>query len=161
MAKFSEWRPIMVNVPIVVTLPAYTQYDSVGGLLTSETVPQLVGGGYINWGRLVDGATQAEAYQLYCYYETPSTIADAAAFVPLEADHLKCFTVLDIPSANYLLTGTEADVAFFHGKDMTTGEYHVFPTLDTGYLKFYLYAQATPDYAAVGDLTLDLCVMVP
>lgn len=161
MTKFSEWRPIMVNVPIVVTLDAYAQYDVVGGLLTSAAVPQLVGGGYINWGRLVDGATQAEAYELYCYYLTPSTIANDAAFVPLEADHKKLFTVLDIPSANYLTTGTEADVALFHGKDKVTGEYHLFPNLATGYLKFYLYAQATPDYAAVGDLTLDLCVMVP
>lgn len=155
-----KWNPIIVNVPIVVTLDAYSQYDVVGGLLTSEAVDQIKGGGYISWGRLVDGATQAEAYQLYCYYLTPSTIANDAAFVPLEADHKKSFTVLDIPSANYLTTGTEADVVFFHGKDMTTGEYHHFPNLATGTLMFYLYAQGTPDYAAVGDLTLDLCLMV-
>ena len=37
----------MINVPIVVTLDAYTQYDSVGGLLTSERVKELKGGGYI------------------------------------------------------------------------------------------------------------------
>lgn len=155
-----HWNPIIVNVPITVTLPAYTQYDVVGGLLTSAAVEQIKGGGYISWGRLVDGENQAEAYQVYCYYLTPSTIADAATFVPLEADHKKLFTVLDIPSANYLTTGTEADVAFFSGKDVTTGEYHHFPNLATGTLMFYLYPQATPDYAATGDLTLDFCLMV-
>ena len=157
-----QWNPLIVNVPIVVTLPAYTQYDVVGGLLTSAAVEQIKGGGFISWGRLVDGAQQAEAYQLFCYYQTPSTIADAAQFIPLEADHKKLFTVLDIPEANYLSIDSEAEanVAFFHGKDLTTGEYHHFPSLGTGYLMFYLYAQATPDYAAVGDLTLDLCLMV-
>ena len=155
-----NWQPVMINVPVVVTLTAYTQYDAVGGLLTSARVPEIKGGGYISWGRLTDGATQAEPYQLYCYYQLPSTVADADLFVPLEADHLKLFTVLDIPAANYHTTGTEADVAFFSGKDVMTSDYHIFPPLATGTLNFYLYAQLTPDYAAVGDLTLDLCVMV-
>jgi hypothetical protein len=155
-----NWTPVMVNVPITVTLDAYTQYDVVGGLLTSAAVPQIKGGGYIAWGRLTDGATQAEPYILYCYYKTPSTFADSAAFVPLEADHLKLFTTLNIPAANYLTTGTEADVAFFSGKDIVTGEYHMFPALETGKLDFYLWSQLTPDYAAAGDLTLDLCIMV-
>jgi hypothetical protein len=155
----------MINVPLTVSLAAYTQYDSVGNdatdvALVSAAIPQIKGGGYIAWGRLVDGATQAEPYQLYCYYLAPSDIADAATFVPLEADHLKLFTVIDIPAANYHTTGTEADVAFFTGKDMKTGEFHIFPNLAPGYLHFYLYAQLTPDYAATGDLTLDLCVMV-
>ena len=155
----------MINVPLVVSLTAYTAADSVGNdgtdvALVSERVHQLKGGGYISWGRLVDGATQAEPYQLYCYYAEPSDIADADAFVPLEADHLVLFTVLDIPAANYHTTGTEADVAFFSGKDVMTNEYHIFPNLGDGVLYFYLVPSLTPDYAAVGDLTLDLCVMV-
>ena len=155
----------MINVPLVVSLAAYVQYDSVGNdgtdlALVSERVNQLKGGGYISWGRLTDGALQSEAYKLYCYYAIPSAIADADTFVPLEADHLVLFSVLDIPAANYHAKGAEAYVAFFSGKDVKTNEYHIFPTLGAGVLYFYLEAQATPDYAAVGDLTLDLCVMV-
>lgn len=155
-----QYKPIMVNVPLVVTLTAYTQYDSVGGLLATAQIPQITGGGYINWGRLVDGALQSEPFELLCFYALPSTIADAAEYIPLEADEKKWFTTLDIPAANYKVLGAEAYAAFFHGKDKITNEYHFFPYLATGVLNFYLRALLTPDYAAAADLTLDLCIMV-
>jgi hypothetical protein len=155
-----NWNPVLIEVPITVTLDAYTANDVVGGTLTSDAIPQIKGGGYINWGRLVDGATQAEPYHLYCYTDNPSTSSDADGFVPTEADHLLCFTVLDIPAANYNTTGTEADVAWFSGKDKTTGDYHMFPALPDGKMYFRLVPSLTPDYAAAVDLTMHILFMV-
>jgi hypothetical protein len=155
-----NWNPVMINVPIVVTLDAYSQYDVVGGLLTSARIPEIKGGGYIAWGRLTDDATQSAAYRLYCYYALPSTIANDAAYAPLLADRKKAFTTLNLPAANYDQKGSEADVCWFSGKDVYTNDFHLFPALADGLLYFYLEAQGTPDYAAAGDLTLDLCIMV-
>jgi len=155
-----QWNPVLIEVPITVTLDAYTANDVVGGLLTSDAIPQIKGGGYISWVRLVDGANQAEPYHLYCYTSTPSTIANDAGFVPLEADHLLNFTILSIAAANYNTTGTEADVAKIVGKDKDTGDYHMFPVLPTGKMYFYLVAQDTPDYAAAVDLTMHILFMV-
>lgn len=156
-----QWKPVIVEVPITVTLDAYTAEDVVGGLLTSDAIPQLKGGGYIAWLRLVDGATQAEPYDVYIFNDTPSTIADSAAWAPLEADWLKCIGQVDIAAADYNTTGSEADCAFVKAVDVKTDDYIWFDALPTGKLYFYLVANnSTPDYAAAVDLTMHICVLV-
>lgn len=155
-----HWKLQVVEVPITIgSLDAYTAGDVVGGLLTSEAIEQIRGGGYIAWVRMVDDNDQAEGYSLYCFYDTPSTIADDAAFAPLEADWTKWFTTITIAAADYDQSGSDAGV-MADGKDATTGEYHLFPNLDGGLLKFYLVATDTPDYADADDLTMHLGVMV-
>ena len=148
-----------VEVPITVTLAAYTANDVVGGLLTSDAIKQIQGRSYIQWVRLIDGATQAEPFLLYVFTAVPSTIADSAAFAPLEADWAKCAGSISIPAANYDTFGSEADCAWAAGKDRKTNEFITFGNSLTGKLYFYLVAVETPDYAAVTDLTLHLNIM--
>jgi len=155
-----QWNPVLIEVPITVTLNAYTAGDVVGGLLTSDAIPQIKGGGFISWVRLVDDAVQHEPYYLYCYTDTPSTIANDAAFAPLEADDLLLYTIINIPAANYDLSGSEADAGFGLGKDLRTSDYHMIPVLPDGKMYFYLVAQDTPDYADANDLTMHILFMV-
>ncbi len=161
MAKFTEWRLEVVEVPITVSLDAYTANDVVGGPLTSDQIEQYAGGCYINWIRLIDAADQAEAFQLYCYNAPPTTIADAAPFALVAADFAKLITVIDIPAANYSQDYSALAWARFHGKDVTTDEYHVFDNIPSGHMSLYLRCVDTPDYAAITDLTMHLGLMVP
>lgn len=155
-----NWRVNIVEIPVTVTTDAYDDGDVVGGTLTSDEIPQLVGGGYIAWVRLVDGATQAEPYKLWLFNAAPSTIADAAAHAPTEADMLKCIGVVDIAAADYNTSGTEADMAFVAAKDEKTEDAIMFDTLASGRLYARLVANgSTPDYAAAADLTLHVCVL--
>lgn len=158
-----QWKPQIVEVPITVTLDAYAAEDVVGGVLTSDEIQQFSGGGYIAWTRLVDGACQAEPFDLYVFNALPtSALANDAPFVPLEADWLKCLGQIDIAVANYNTNGTEADMAFVEGKGGTkTNEFVWFDNLPNGRLYFYLVANgSTPDYAAAVDLTMHICVLV-
>lgn len=155
-----HWRPHIIEVPITVTLDAYTAEDVVGGLLTSDEIPQLSGGGYIAWVRLVDDAMQAEPYDLYVFNSPPSTIANDAAWAPLEADWLKFLGQIDIAAADYNTTGSEADCAIVAGKDVVTDDYIWFDNLPNNRLYFYLVANnSTPDYADANDLTMHICVL--
>lgn len=155
-----NWRFKVVEVPITVTLDAYTAGDVVGGILTSDAIPQLSGGGELSWVRLVDDADQSEPYLLYVFNSTPSTIANDAAFEPTEADWLKCLGVIDIPAANYDQAGSEG-CAFAAAKDRKTLEGIAFDNLADGHLYFYLVANAsTPDYAAADDVTIHIGLWV-
>jgi len=155
-----QWKPIIVEVPITVTTDAYSAEDVVGGLLTSDAIPQISGGGYLAWVRLVDDATQAEPFDLYVFNAVPSTIANDAAWAPLEADWLKCIGQIDIPATAYNTTGSEADCAFVKAVDVKTADVVWFDTLATGRLYFYLVANgSTPDYADTNDLTMHVCVL--
>jgi len=153
-----NYVPRVVNVPLTVTLDAYTAADVVGGRL-SCVVPQIAGGGFIAWVRLVDDADQAEGYDLHCFYQQPSSIANDAAWAPTEADRLKHFTTINIAAGDYDQSGADASV-ISDGKDKTAGEYLFFPPLSDNVMYFYLVASDTPDYAAADDLTLDICFMV-
>jgi len=155
-----NWRFKIVNVPITTATSAYDASDVVGGLLTSAEVPQYAGGGELSWVRLVDDADQSEPYLLYVFKSTPSTIADGAAFAPLEADWKKCLGCISIPAANYDQAGSEG-CAFAAAKDVKTLEGIAFDNLTTGFLYFYLVANAsTPDYVAADDVTLDIGLWV-
>lgn len=156
-----QWRPHIIEVPITVTTDAYTAEDSVGGVLTSDEIPQFSGGGYIAWVRLVDDACQAEPFDLYVFNSLPSTVADAAEYIPLEADYFKCIGQIDIAAADYNTLGTQADMAMVAGKDVKTEDYIWFDNLPNGRLYFYLVANgSTPDYADANDLTMHICVLV-
>ena len=155
-----NWRVRIVEIPVTVTLDAYEDGDVVGGTLTSDEIPQLVGGGYVAWVRLIDGGTQAEPYKLWLFNAAPSTIADGAAHAPTEADMLKCLGVVDIAAADYNTSGTEADMAFVAAKDEKTEDNIMFDNLSNGRLYARLVANgATPTYADANDLTLHICVL--
>jgi len=158
----NNWRFQVVEVPVTIgSLDAYTANDIVGGTLTSDAIEQISGnGGFISWVRLVDDATQAEAYTLYVYSAAPSTIADDAEFVPTEADNIKCLGRIAIAAGDYDTAGTEADRAMVKAIDSDTGDYVYFPNLPSGYLYFRLVAGDTPDYADADDLTLHLGIFV-
>lgn len=160
----ADYTPRIVNVPLTVSLAAYTAGESVGNdatdlALVSASVGQIIGGGYIAYVRLTDAADQTEDYTLWCFYSIPSAIADAAAYVPLLADTQVLFTKIEIATADYDQTGADSFV-FADGKDLTTGEYHPFPNLTNDLCYFYLVCGSTPDYVAVDDLQLDICFMV-
>ncbi len=155
-----HWKFAIVEVPITVTLDAYTANDVVGGTLTSNEIPQLSGGGMLAWVRLVDDATQAEPYLLYVYSAVPSVIANDAAFAPTEADNLLCLGCISIEAADYDTSGSEADMAFVAANDRKTTSAIAFDNLPTGRLYLRLVAVDTPDYADANDLTLHLGMWV-
>ena len=154
-----QWKLQVVEVPITVSTSAYTAGDAVGGLLTSNAVEQVKGGGYIAWARLIDDADQTEGFDLWCFYESPTSISDADPFTMVEADWSKLVTVIEVVTGDYDQTGDEA-CALVNGKDKSTGEYMIFPNLSDGRLYCYLVASDTPDYADADDLTLHLGIMV-
>lgn len=149
-----QWKIDWIEVPITVTLDAYTANDVVGGTLSCE-VPQAKGGCWIYAVKLIDDATQAEAYTLYVFNEAPSTIANDAAHAPTEADWLKYIGKIAIAAGDYDTSGTEADCALVYGLggSQTSNFVHA-ETLPDGYLYFRLVAGATPDYADADDLTM-------
>ncbi len=160
----ADYTPRIVNVPLTVSLAAYVAGDSVGNdatdtALVSARVEQIIGGGYIAWARLTDDHDQAEAFDLWCFYQQPSAIADADEYLPTEADRLKHFTTIAIAAADDDQTGADAS-AIADGKDKASGEFHLFPNLLNGLMYFYLVGVDTPNYNAVDDLTLDICFMV-
>ena len=156
---FPAWEPRVIEVPITVTLDAYTAGDAVGGLLTSDSIPQIKGGGYIAWVRLYDAAAQSEPFKLWCFYDAPTTIANDAAFTMVAADWAFWFTTIDIAAADYDATGDDV-CAMVCGKDTLSDDYHMFPYLADGVMYFYLVPSATPDYAAATDLTMHICFML-
>lgn len=156
-----QWTPLWVEVPITVTLTAYEALDVVGGTLTSDAIPQIKGGGYINAIRLIDDACQAEPFTLYVYQSAPSVIADAAAYTQTVADALLCIGKIEIAAADYDTTGTACDMAFVYGCGGTnTSSFIFWQALAGRFLSFRLVPSATPDYAAATDLTLHLNLMV-
>jgi hypothetical protein len=155
-----NWRFKIVEVPIEVTLSAYTASDVIGGTLTSDDIPQYSGGGELAWVRIVDDADQSEPFLLYVYNSAPSTIADSAAFAPTEADWLLTLGCIDIPTANYDTSGSDC-CAFASAKDRKTLEGIAFDNLPNGKLYFRLVANAsTPDYADADDLTIHVGLWV-
>jgi hypothetical protein len=152
MGGYSKF--VVVEVPITVTLDAYTASDVVGGTLTSDEIPQLRGGGALEWVRVVDDADQSEPFLLYVFTSAPSTIADSAAHAPTEADWLKCIGKISIEAADYDASGSDC-CAFTDAVDTTTARPICFDNLATGRLYFRLVANAsTPDYVAADDLTI-------
>ena len=156
-----NWIYKIIEIPVTVTLNAYDASDVVGGVLTSDPIGQIRGGGYIEMVRLADADDQKEPYLLYLFSATPpSATADAAAFAPTNADWIVCLGCISIPAANYDATGADA-CAFVDALDVKTNKNIAFPNLQTDRLYGYLVANAsTPDYAAATDLTLHIGMWV-
>jgi len=156
-----QWTPRWIEVPITVTLDPYDALDVVGGTLTSDAIPQLKGGGYINAIRLIDDAVQAEPYTLYVYSSAPSAIADAGAYTQTVADALLCIGKIEIAASDYDTSGSACDMAFVYGCGGTkTSSFIIFEALAGQSLFFRLVPSATPDYANAADLTLHVCLML-
>jgi hypothetical protein len=157
----SPWRIQWVEVPITVSLAAYTANDVVGGTL-SCAVDQRAGGCFIYGLQLIDDATQAEAFTLYVFDDAPSTIADADPHAPTLADWQKCRGKIAIAAGDYDTSGTEADNAFVYGLGGSDkGTFVHCDSLIDGSLYFRLVCTDTPDYVAADDLTLYVALYVP
>ena len=77
------------------------------------------------------------------------------------ADALLCIGKIAIAAADYDTTGTACDMAFVYGcGGANTSSYVFFEALAGQSLYFRLVPSLTPDYAAAGDLTLDLFIML-
>jgi hypothetical protein len=92
------------------------------------------------------------------YNAAPSTIADDAAFAPVEADHLKLLGVIEFAAGDYDQTGVDS-FALVPGKDVNTDDTIFFPTLNDR-LYFRLVNAAANDFAAADDLTLQVLVLL-
>ena len=136
----------------------YAEVVTVIGTLTSGTLTQYAGGGYIAWVRLVDDDDEKAALRLYVYREAPSTIADAAAFAPTEADWLKTLGCIELATANYDASGADACL-MAAGIDRKTEREIIFDSLPAGKLFFRLVCDATPTFTDANDLTLHVCVL--
>lgn len=154
MSMIPHWKPTWVEVPVTVQVAgAYEANDVVGGTLSCDAY-NVSGGGYIGAVRLVDGDDEKAAFTLYVFNAAPSTIADAAAHAPTEADWLKFIGTVAIAADDYDANGSEA-CAFVYGRGGTaTGEVVAFDNLPNGKLYFRLVCTATPTYTAADDLTL-------
>lgn len=153
-----HWRPQIVEVPITATTDAYSAEDVIGGTLTSGDLKQYAGGGYIAWVRLVDDDDEKAALRLYVYKDAPSTIADAAAFAPTEADWFLTLGCIELATADYDASGNEACIVAA-GIDRKTEREILFDDLPDGKLYFRLVCDATPTYTDANDLTLHVCVL--
>lgn len=136
-----------IDVPLTVTLAAYTALDVVGGLITIN-VHSAGGGGVLRQLSIIDDADQKEPFSLYLFDQLPSTIANDAAFAPTVADLKKLIAKVAIAALDYETLNSNA-YALKTGLDIE------FSAPD-GNLYAYLVAGDTPDYAAAGDLTLRL-----
>jgi hypothetical protein len=135
----------------VVTLDAYTANDCVGGL--AKVVYGTGGGGLIHTVKVLDYANQKEPYIIHIYRSTPSTIANDAAFAPLDADGFLEVGTVTVAAADYATAnGSAYAVAYKRGDDVNIAV----PESCAGTVYVYLQCTDTPDYAAVGDLVVEM-----
>jgi hypothetical protein len=136
---------------LAVATAAYTANDVVGGLLTFSIDQSFdIDGALLQYVMLNDAANQSEAFSLWLFNDTPTTIADADAFAPTIGDLNKRIgnpiSISTSTSVNSLSYGTSSNLTrtlqFSKGK-----------------LYAYLVCTDTPDYAATTDLTLFLSLI--
>jgi hypothetical protein len=143
-----------ITVALTVDTNAYSASDVVGGLITfainsaSETL-------LLDRIRLVDDDDEKAACKLYLFNDTPSTIADDAAFAPTVADLKKLVAIVEIAAADYTTLNSNA-VAFV---TIGEGELNIVKASNKGNLYGYLVCDATPTYTAAADLTLTLTAL--
>ena len=140
---------IQSDLELTVTLSAYTAVDVVGGLLEFD-VYSASGGGILNSIMLIDEDNQSEAYTLYIFDDTPSTIADAANFAPTIVDMRKLIATISISSYT-----TINSIAYCYVDDINK----VFGNLTKRVLYAYLVAVATPDYVNADALYMRWSVL--
>lgn len=133
----------------VVTLDAYTANDVVGGL--AKVHYGTGGGATLMEIHVTDYAAQGEPYRIHIYDSLPTTtIANDAAFAPVDADGLAEIHEILLVSGDYALANGSA-----YRKAHLTGLNRQIPENADGTIYVYLQCTDTPDYAAVGDLVFD------
>lgn len=147
-------RTRTISVTPTVSTTAYTAADVVGGLITFAVG---CGSGSIRSMLVVDDHNQKEPYVLYLFNETPSTIANDAAFAPTVADLKKLATTITLAGADY--TTLNGNAFALLGGHEDTGMDVPFKSVD-GNLYMYAVATDTPDYAAATDLFFALTVRI-
>jgi len=145
-----------ISVTPTVTLDAYTAADVVGGLITFE-VRGGPASGEIRRIRLVDDANQKEQFTLLIHNDTPSTIANDAAYAPVVADLAMIIDEVVVATADWSTWNGNA-VAMIAGYE--NGEMHIPFHTEDGNLYVYAVATDTPDYVAATDLTIIMDVEV-
>jgi hypothetical protein len=159
----AHYEPYLISIALTIDTDAYSANDVVAGstlgyVTTTSPIPQIAGGGFIAWMKLVDDGGLALPVYVYVYNAAPSTIADDAGFAPVEADHLKLLGCVSIAAADYDQTGDDS-YALVAGKDVKYQDYIFFPTL-VNKLYFRLVAVGANDWTAADDLTFQCMVML-
>lgn len=139
-----------IAVTPTITLNAYTAGDVVGGLMTFE-VRGGPASGEIRKIVLVDDHNQSEQYTLLIHDDTPSTIANDAAYAPVVADLKLIVDEVVVATADWSTWNSNAVaiVGSFENAEM-----HIPFHTEDGKLYMYAVATDTPDYAAATDLTI-------
>lgn len=140
-----------ISVTPTVTLNAYTAGDVVGGLMTFTVSGSRPASGEIRKIVLVDDANQKEQYTLLIHDDTPSTIANDAAYAPTVADLKLIIDEVVVATADWSSWNSNAVAIIGSYED---GEMHIPFHTEDGKLYMYLVATDTPDYAAATDLTI-------
>ena len=143
---------VLSAVPLL-TLPAYTANDCVGAVLTFNHAARTNSLRVVRV-QIIDNDLQDEEYNLHLFSINPSATADtdAATYLPAAADLAAHLTSINIPTTAYMdstgesLAEVEVDRAI-QGADFA----NIFGVLE---------CVATPDYAAVDDLTVKLIVEI-
>jgi len=133
-----------------VSATAYEQYDVVGGLARVRYGTE--GGALLRQIKVLDYHNQSEPYIIHIYRSTPSTIADAAAFAPTDADGLLEIGQVTVNAANYdTANGSAYSVAYKKGADVDIDV----PGVAQGTIYVYNECADTPDYNATTDLVFE------
>jgi hypothetical protein len=159
----AHYDPYLISIALTIDTDAYTANDVVGGgalgyVTTTSPLPQIAGGGFIAWMKLIDDGGLALPVYVYVYNAAPSTIADDAAFTPVEADHIKLLGCVRIAAVDYDQDGVDS-YAQVAGKDVRFQDYIFFPAL-TSRLYFRFKAIGANDWTAADDLTFQCLVML-
>ncbi len=141
----------IISVKPTIVLTAYTAGDVIGGLLTFTRASFPPGTIAFNQVTIVDVDQQKEAYVLHLFNDTPTTIADDAAYATniLIADLNNEIKQVTIAALDYVDTGTVGSTAF-------KAFDNVYAQNERGVLYGYLVATDTPDYVTLLALTLNL-----
>jgi hypothetical protein len=132
-----------------VALAAYVANTVVGGLAKVDFSG--ANGATLRSIHITDHAAQNEPYRIHIYDSLPTTtIADADAFAPVDADG-------DAEIGEVLLVG--GDYATANGSAYSKAHLRNLnidiPESAGGVIRVYLQCTDTPDYVAVGNLVLD------
>jgi hypothetical protein len=143
-------RVIEQSATPTVTAGGYTAGDVIGGLVTLTF--QTAGG----WCALddivlVDDADSISSITIHVFNQTPSTIADNAAYAPTEADLKKKVAKVTITSFD-----TEGSDRWGQAAPNITKK---LISLPDNALYFYIVATAAPTFAATDDLYIRVSVI--
>ena len=143
-----EFRPVAAAP--TVTAGAYSANDVLGGLMEFQ-IPWEPGAGFVDSVRVVDDADQKAAMTLWLFNAAPTAILDNAAFAPTVADLKKVVGKIAIAASDYTTLNGNAVALKALNSDGQTSFY-----CPNGILYAYAVPSATPTYAAVTDIQIEL-----